>query len=485
MEIKVIHADDDPLEVDRVKDELSTSEDGIEFALESLSSADAYLKRIKSGEQPDAVVLDLQFDGEDLTGLDLAKSTKMVFPGTAIIVVTNRDRMVMKALANGANDFVTKDSFAGELRTRIYNAVKKVRAESGMLELLEERPISDLGGAPRTVGRTMRAIAADVKKIANSAIEAVLVTGETGSGKEVVADLFESEVGKPFIRLNCGELNPELLEAELFGSVKGAYTGATQDRAGLIEIANRGWLFLDEIHALPLSGQTALLRVVENKQLRRIGDNKFRNVNVKILVGTNRSLDELVKTGEFREDLLNRLDETRIEIPPLRERKNEIGELIDFFCSSAAGGPYEIDESVKRAFQQYDWKGGNVRELRNTIRAMTKEASGKRLTALGVPKKISSSMANQSEDQNAVSVNPNQISIEWTSEKIPQYSDLETEFFIEYLRTHRRNGGVKTMRTLALEMGLNRQTATERAKKLVHDGRISAEELKHLTGLKP
>ena len=227
----------------------------------------------------------------------------------------------------------------------------------------------------------MGAISCQVPRILASALRAVHVQGESGTGKEGVAQLFRAALGcLPFVAISCAALAPELLEATLFGAVKGAFTGAMVDRAGVFEAASGGWLFLDEVACLTAAAQAALLRVLECGQVTRLGETLARSVDVRVLSATNEDLGELVTAGRFRRDLWQRLCELRLCLPPLRERRQEIPAIIDAMLAELTGGPWTMDPELRGHLAGQTWCEGNVRQLRSCLRAMTAMASGQRLT---------------------------------------------------------------------------------------------------------
>ena len=200
----------------------------------------------------------------------------------------------------------------------------------------------------------------------------VLIQGETGSGKELVARSIHQESTRtemPFVAVNCGALPENLIESELFGHCKGAFTGADQQRTGLFEVANGGTLFLDEIGELPKTMQANLLRVLESGEIRRVGDNQTFNVNVRVVCATHRNIEHMVAEGDFREDLMFRINAFELEIPPLRDRIGDLGQLIDHLVSRKVGVATlsdSINSEALTALSQHDWPG-NVRELANVI----------------------------------------------------------------------------------------------------------------------
>lgn len=237
------------------------------------------------------------------------------------------------------------------------------------------------------VGDLLQSLCLRVPKIMASSARAVHVFGETGTGKEAVADIFEAEIKgrKSFVRVNCGALAGCLLESELFGYKKGAFTGSLSEKVGLFEVAHGGWIFLDEVSHLSHHAQVALLRVIENQEVTRIGETLARKINVRIISATNDDLSKKVMAGEFREDLYQRLVEIRVDLSPLRERTKEIVPIAEALAIRMEGGPFKLTNTVQKFFEGYSWQRGNVRELRNCLRAMTENHVDKVLDATALP----------------------------------------------------------------------------------------------------
>ncbi len=219
----------------------------------------------------------------------------------------------------------------------------------------------------------------------------VLITGETGTGKDMVARAIYNlspRNNKPFVAINCASLVEGLLESELFGHVRGAFTGALKDKPGLFEVANGGTLFLDEVGDLPLPLQAKLLRVIETGEVRRVGDTNMKKVDVRIISATNRSLKKLVEEGKFREDLYYRLNVINIHIPPLRERKEDIPVLVDYFLGELnqklGKGIKGVEKEVLSLFKRLPWKG-NVRELKNVMERAYIQAPGDTIKLQDLP----------------------------------------------------------------------------------------------------
>ena len=241
------------------------------------------------------------------------------------------------------------------------------------LETVTARPRPPLGQEERfgrMVGRSvrMRELFAVLQRVASGRAD-VLIRGETGTGKELCVDALHHASPRreqPFVVLDLAGVAPNLLESELFGHVKGAFTGATSDRAGAFERAHRGTLFLDEVGELPLEVQPRLLRVLERREVKRLGSNDFRAADVRVVAATHRDLKAEVQAGRFREDLYHRLAVIEVVLPPLRERREDIPLLVDELLTQLSLSPTELSEETRRLFAQYDWPG-NVRELRNAV----------------------------------------------------------------------------------------------------------------------
>jgi two-component system response regulator PilR (NtrC family) len=314
---------------------------------------------------PDAVVTDLRL--KDGTGIDLLRTLKARAIAMPVVVMTAyaTTEVTVEALNLGAVDFITKPFQHEELISTLQGLLAQAQAEHAA----EELPASgDLIG----VGGTMRKVQALVGKVAR-ADTGVLITGESGTGKEVVARLIHrySERAKgPFIAINCGALPEALLESELFGFEKGAFTGATAMKRGLFEEASGGILFLDEIGEMPLPLQVKLLRVIQERKVRRVGASEERPVDVRIIAATNRDLRTWAQEGKFREDLYYRLNILAIELPPLRERAEDLPLLAEYFlrrfCKKLGKGAMSLHPDTLEMLKAYRWPG-NVRELENLM----------------------------------------------------------------------------------------------------------------------
>ncbi len=312
--------------------------------------------------RPSVVLLDVKLKDGD--GLELLKIIKDKYPETEIIMITafSTTDLAIKSIQLGAYDYITKPFDNINLLEVVRHAYKK----TNIVGTTED--YNTFIGKSEAVKNILFAINT-IKDLPNN----VLIQGESGTGKELVARLIHQK-GRyskgPFVAVNCAAIPEGLFESELFGHVKGSFTGATQDKVGMFEEANGGIIFLDEIGELPLSVQVKLLRVIEERAIRRVGENKSRPISVRIIAATNRDLEQEVKKGNFREDLFYRLNVVRIYIKPLRERKEDIPELAYYFLKKyAALFNKKIDSISKEAMEillNYYFPG-NVRELENII----------------------------------------------------------------------------------------------------------------------
>ena len=326
-----------------------------------------------------------------LGGLELLKRVRRDFPHTAVLVLTQYGTIesAVEATRLGAADYITKPFHIPELRTKIDRMIRvlDVDQENRILrETLRSRP--GFGGLIGTSPK-MRKVYSIIEKVSQHAYP-VLILGESGTGKELVArSVHFSGVrrSRPFIPVDCSSLVPTLIEAELFGYVKGAFTGAMHAKQGLMEIADNGTLFLDEIGDMPIDMQAKLLRALQEKEVRPVGSTDRVPLAARIIAATNRDLEGAVRQGTFRQDLFFRLNVVQIKIPPLRERKSDIPQLVNSFLekfSDANGKMRTISEDGMSRLMSYDWPG-NVRELENAIERAIALGSGPMLLAGDLP----------------------------------------------------------------------------------------------------
>jgi two-component system response regulator HydG len=339
----------------------------------ALSGADA-LRQIKT-EDFDIVITDLVMGDQD--GMAVLGEAKRELPEAEVIVITGHGtiKTAVSAMQQGAAAYLTKPLDISELRTVVDKAAEKQRLRRSNVEL--RRQLDEKFGFEGVIGNSlaMNKVLARLRLVAPSQAT-VLILGENGTGKELVAralHMNSPRKNKPFVALNCAALSEGILESELFGHERGAFTGADRQRKGRFEYANGGTLFLDEVGDLPVSTQIKLLRVIESREIMRVGSNDPIAVNVRLISATNRDLEQMVRDGRFRQDLYYRLKVVTLQLPPLRERKEDIPLLCEHFLKEFAdvhGGPTpSVANAVYRTFRAYDWPG-NVRELRNTLESM-------------------------------------------------------------------------------------------------------------------
>ncbi len=321
----------------------------------------------------DLAILDIKMPG--MTGLDLLNKLQEQSPKTLVVIMTAESSMknAVEAMKRGAYDYITKPFDLEALDAIILKAQKASEVSEEVGRLKDE--LKDHYQLERTIigeSHPMQAIYKVLGKVAPSDVT-VLVSGESGTGKELIARAihFNSpRLGKPFIALNCAAIPRELLESELFGHEKGAFTGATERKIGKFEQANGGTLFLDEIGDMPLELQAKLLRVLQEREVTRTGGNTTIQVDVRIVAATNQQLKEKVRNREFREDLYYRLNVVPLEIPPLRERREDIPALVDYFINKThedyGTQAQGVTEAAMELLKSYSWPG-NVRELENTL----------------------------------------------------------------------------------------------------------------------
>ena len=340
---------------------------------------DELLASVKQGDPPDIVLLDVMMPG--MNGLETLRALKAAKPDMQAIMLSGREQAstIVEAVRLGAADYVVKPDDPeglGEiaLDAAIKSAIEKTRLVSEITEL--RRQLSDdqdraflfWGDSP-----DMKTIAQVIEQVSDSDVT-VLIRGESGVGKELVARAIHQRSPRkerPFVKVNCAALPSELLESELFGHEKGAFTGAATTRIGKFEQADTGTIFLDEIGEMKAALQAKLLHVLQDAQFTKLGSNKSINVDVRIVAATNRDLEAMMLRGEFREDLYYRLKVIEVTVPPLRERRGEITHLAGFFMDRYARRynrqARPLTDELTQLFQSYEWPG-NIRELENMIK---------------------------------------------------------------------------------------------------------------------
>jgi len=337
----------------------------------------------------DLVISDVQMPRMD--GLQLLAHLRERAPETVVIMITafSTTEQAVDAMKQGAYDYITKPFKNEEIRLVVKNALERrvLRQENQQLKKELEKRYSFAGLIGKS--KLMRQVYSLVEKVAASRVN-VLVTGESGTGKELVARAIHYQgdrKDKPFVPINCGAIPENLLESELFGHERGAFTGAIQQKQGLFEAASGGTLFLDEIGELPMMMQVKLLRVLQEHEIRRVGGTKNIPVDVRLIAATNKELTQEVAAGRFREDLFYRLHVIPVHLPPLRERREDIPLLIDHFLTQSSTPSAQVTEGALRRLLDYDWPG-NVRELENIIERCLVLGNGSEVAEQCLPQQI-------------------------------------------------------------------------------------------------
>jgi DNA-binding NtrC family response regulator len=377
-------------------------EDG--FRVECAENARRALSLLES-DQFDIILADIKMPGMD--GLEMLRRIKSLRSDAIVIVMTAFATVdtAVKALKDGAYDYVTKPFDPDDLTHLIRNATKQISLTDEN-ETLKNKVVS-LENVEDLIGSSdaMKVLLREVESVAQTN-SSVIITGESGTGKELVARAIHANSPRrffPFVSVHCGALTESLLESELFGHEKGAFTGAMYNRKGRFEMADSGSIFLDEIGTISSKMQVELLRVLESKTFVRVGGNKEISSDFRVICATNKDLKSMVGNGTFREDLFYRLNVVNIHIPPLRDRISDIPLLVDYFikkyCTSMNKPPASIDPSALKRLQEFSFPG-NIRELENMIERAIVVGDGKKIGLKDLPpeKNIVSNSAESLDD---------------------------------------------------------------------------------------
>ncbi len=366
-EAKILVIDDEEAMRDSCQQTLSRDDNKVEMAEDGLKGLSMLEK-----ESFDVIILDLKMPG--LSGMEVLKRIKEDDPDAMVIVITGYATVesAVEAMKKGAYDFIPKPFTPDSLRVIVKRALE--RRELALENVLLKGELKASFGPDVIIGQSesMKEVEQIVKKVGPTDTT-VLISGESGTGKELVARAIHRHSGRKdtsFVVVDCGSLVESLFESELFGHVKGSFTGAVSTKYGRFELANGGTLFFDEIGNISINIQTKLLRVLQEREITKVGGNQVIKVDVRIVAATNKDLQEAVKDGTFREDLFYRLSVVPIALPKLRERKDDIPLLANYFLSKynkRRGKDIKaISEQAMKALVEYDWPG-NVRELENAI----------------------------------------------------------------------------------------------------------------------
>ncbi|MDD5105851.1 MAG: sigma-54 dependent transcriptional regulator [Desulfuromonadaceae bacterium] len=451
--IKILVVDDD----DSGRDALTMLLRSLGYTVTSAATGEIAIDLIDR-EQYHVVVSDLFLPNK--SGFDIMQNVQKVAPATEVIVVTGHAsaQSAVRAMKEGAFDYITKPIDFDELKIVVTKALQQQKLKSENIYLRRQLQgrfeFSNIIGSSPAMNRVFERMSRIVKTDSS-----VLITGESGTGKELVSRALHfngARTERPFVAVNCGAIPESLLESELFGHVKGAFTGAIKDKPGKFESANHGTIFLDEIGTMPHHLQAKLLRVLQEHEVERVGSNKPVKLHVRIISATNADLETLVKQGLFREDLYYRLNVIPLHLPPLRERQEDILHLTAFFLEKQCrlmGRPLcSITKQALEVLERYVWPG-NVRELENLVERMVALTDSTQLTVDDIPTKILGEKP--SKDELCVKMTSDGIDL------IATLSRIEQNLIVQALHSA---GGVKAK--AAVLLGINRTTLVEKIKRL-------------------
>ena len=451
--IKILVIDDD----DSGREALTMLLQSAGYEVTSAATGESALDLIDR-EQYQVIVSDLFLP--DKSGLDILQNVQKVSPVTEVIVVTGHAsaQTAVRAMKEGAFDYITKPIDFDELKIVVSKALEKQKLLSENMYLRRQLQgrfeFNNIIGSSPAMNLVFERMSRIVKTDS-----AVLVSGESGTGKELVARALHyngTRRERPFVAVNCSAIPDALLESELFGHVRGAFTGAIKDKPGKFEAANHGTIFLDEIGTLPLHLQAKLLRVLQEHEVERLGSNKTVKLHVRVISASNADLEDMVKRGEFREDLYYRLNVIPLHLPPLRERQQDIMYLTAFFLEKQCrlmGRPLcTISKQAFEVLEQYSWPG-NVRELENLIERMIALTDSTVITLDDVPAKI---VGEKPDGESLYVAMPSS-----GGDLVATISRIEKSLISQALESA---GGVKAK--AAALLGINRTTLVEKIKRL-------------------
>lgn len=393
---------------------------------------------------PDIVLTDLRMP--EMDGIEVLKKIKVLHPDTIVIVLTAYGTVetAVQAMQNGAFHYLTKPINTNELLEILKKAVSMKKLEQENKDLKKQIRENYEFGEIIYSSQEMKNIIETVKQAAPSNAS-FIITGESGTGKELIARMIHIHSERkngPFIPVHCAALSETLLESELFGHERGSFTGAVERKLGRFERAHKGTLFLDEIGEIPESMQVKLLRVLQDGEFERVGGTKIIKSDVRVIAATNKNIEDMVRQGKFREDLFYRLNVVSVHLPPLRERRDDIEPLIDFYLDKYARINHKnitkIDEQVRSLLRSYSWPG-NIRELRNVIERMVVLSKGPIIDDSHVPR----DMVNQGAGVKDTELNNKNI----------QIKDMEREMILNAIKQCKGNKSL-----VAKQLGISRRT---------------------------
>ena len=467
----VVHLDDSLIELKAVERVLTRQSKLCNFEVESFHSVAPFKERIAAEPSPDFALVDIHLKNEDTNGVKIAAEIVAKYPDIIVVIRSSDINQTALAASAGVHDYVDKDADETFLAERLYFNIQSRNSSVSRTQV-------------NIVGDTIEAIEKDVAKINDSAVRTVHVFGETGCGKEITARLF-----RPMRTVDCGALSQNLLESELFGHKKGAFTGADKDKKGVLDVCNGAWVFLDEIGNMSLEAQAKLLRAVGEKEISPVGSLDTIKVDFKLVTATNLDLKKAAKEGLFREDLRQRLTEYEIALPPLRERAGEINDLIDYFCENLPGGPYSIETPARKLLCSYDYQEGNIRELRRALVTMTvHKLPGNVLPYSAVPEYIADGVVEMSgicdpedlfseieriKDENHF----RNIAVTWKPKE--KWENYWNRCLLEAIKSSCKEEP-RSYRELAPILGMQRMTLSKRIAEMKNTGLLTDGEIKKL-----
>src|SRR5438093_4252678 len=424
------------------------------YQVETAASGEEALRRIETGSFH-LVITDLSMDGTN--GMQVLEHARAVDPDLAVIMITahGSEKIAVQAMKLGAADYLPKPFDNDELRVVVRRVMETGLLRRDHRRLLEQ--VHEVFGFEQIVGRSaaMQRVFEVIEKIADADVT-VLIRGESGTGKELVANALHyrsPRQARAMVKMNCAALSRELVESELFGHERGAFTGAIARREGKFEAADGGTLFLDEVGDMPLETQAKLLRAIQEREFERVGGNASIRVDVRLIAATNQDLEAAVRAGRFREDLYYRLRVVELVIPPLGERREDVPLLVDHFLKEAAKRFHRdvkpLTGDALRACVGREWKG-NVRELRSAIEQALLLAPGDEITLADLPGAVAGSAAPSI---------PNPVSFREAKERVVEA--FERDFLLDALRRHAGN-----VTTAAEEVGMYRQNFQQKMREL-------------------
>jgi DNA-binding NtrC family response regulator len=431
------------------------------YEVESASRAQEALSALQE-RSFDLVITDLAL-GSGPSGMDVLAASKAAQPETPVVLITahGSEKIAVAAMKAGAEDYVAKPFDNDEIRVLVRRALERTRLEREH-RLLLERVERELGqGSIIGSGPAMRKVFETIQKVADTDLS-VLVRGESGTGKELVAQALHqrgARKARPLVAVNCAAISRELVESELFGHERGAFTGANQRRTGRFEAAHGGSIFLDEIGDMPPETQAKVLRVLEERKVQRVGGNQGIDVDVRVIAATHRDLEADVRRGAFRSDLYYRLKVVEISLPPLRERVADLPSLAEHFLLRLAerlGRPRQhLHADALAALARYSWPG-NVRELRNVIEQSAVLASGATVELADLPAVVTGGAALAAGSGKVLGTG-----LSFAEAKKRVIEDFERGFLLAALREHAGN----VSRTAAA-IGMVRQSLQQKVREL-------------------